>query len=139
MQSCPIRGDSVSPTALFVYGTLMPGQRAHDLVAAHVASAQPATTDGWLYAFPAGYPGLLDRPGHRVHGWVLELLRPAEVLPVLDRYEGDDYVRGIRAIALSDDRSIDAWCYRLADPALIAGAEPIPSGSWIQYQQRTEV
>jgi gamma-glutamylcyclotransferase (GGCT)/AIG2-like uncharacterized protein YtfP len=118
---------------LFVYGTLRSGQAARSLVANHVARSEPATTLGSIYAFPMGYPGMVEGDG-RVRGELLWLSELAAALPLLDAYEGDDFARVLRKVRLSDGSEAWAWCYVLADPATVVHAEPIADGDWVTYR-----
>lgn len=43
---------------LFVYGTLKRGFWNHDQFCTRAISIEPATTWGWLYHLPAGFPAL---------------------------------------------------------------------------------
>ena len=125
---------------LFVYGTLMPGHPAHELLAAYVLEARPAWTAGRLYLLPAGYPGLVDSPEGEAHGQVLILRAPAP-WPALDEYEGYDvddplrslYVRKVRPVHGAGDVT-EAHCYVMpaeSEPGIIAaGAEVLPGGRW---------
>jgi gamma-glutamylcyclotransferase (GGCT)/AIG2-like uncharacterized protein YtfP len=118
---------------LFVYGTLRAGEAARALVAAHVARSVPGTVRGAMYAFPMGYPGLIDGDG-AVRGELLWLAEPGAALPLLDEYEGDDFARVVRAVELEDGTRVTAWCYVLADPASVAGAEVVPGGDWTHFR-----
>lgn len=52
------RPSSSPRLAIFVYGTLMVGQKNHDYFCGNAIQIRPATTLGQLYALPAGYPAL---------------------------------------------------------------------------------
>ncbi len=127
---------SPRPSAIFTYGTLMRGERSHDLLAprvrhahgsAHVVGASLIQID-W-------YPGLVLREGGSVHGELYELDDVAATLEEFDSYEdfsgydseGSLYRRSLVS-ALANGGSILAWTYiYLGD----ADAFPlIPSGRW---------
>jgi gamma-glutamylcyclotransferase (GGCT)/AIG2-like uncharacterized protein YtfP len=120
---------------LFVYGTLRPGQAAWALVAGHVVRSVPGTVRGAMYAFPLGYPGLVDGDG-TVQGELLWLADLDAALPLLDDYEGDDFARVVRAVELADGSRVTAWCYVLSDPSSVsvAGAIEVPGGDWIDVR-----
>ena len=118
---------------LFVYGTLCSGQTARSLVADHVARSEPATTEGRIYAFPMGYPGMVEGDG-AVRGELLWLSELAAALPLLDAYEGEDFERVLRRVRRQDGSEDLAWCYVLADPTTIVHAEPIDDGDWVRYR-----
>jgi gamma-glutamylcyclotransferase (GGCT)/AIG2-like uncharacterized protein YtfP len=120
---------------LFVYGTLRAGEAARALVAGHVARSVPGTVRGAMYAFPMGYPGLVDGEG-AVRGELLWLSDLGTALPLLDEYEGEDFARVVRSVELADGTRVQAWCYVLADPSSVsvAGAEEVPGGDWIDYR-----
>jgi gamma-glutamylcyclotransferase (GGCT)/AIG2-like uncharacterized protein YtfP len=122
---------------LFVYGTLRTGQTARSLIAPHVVRFEPARIRGKIYAFPMGYPGLVDGDGH-VRGELMWLSDLAAALALLDAYEGTDFVRMLRPVIRSASGIEEpAWVYALADPAAVHLAEPIPDGDWVRYWEET--
>src|SRR5690349_4472812 len=79
---------------LFVYGTLVPGGKWHDVVAPWVAGSRTAQVRGRLYDTGAGYPAARFDAGDRdVHGVVLRLRDPDAALAHLDAFEGPEYER----------------------------------------------
>jgi gamma-glutamylcyclotransferase (GGCT)/AIG2-like uncharacterized protein YtfP len=120
---------------LFAYGTFRAGEPARALIAAHVASSEPATTRGTIYAFPEGHPGLVAEPDGVVVGELLELGDLAAALALLDAYEGEGYERTLRQVEASDGRREWAWCYRLRDPNTIIRGERIPGGDWVAWRR----
>jgi gamma-glutamylcyclotransferase (GGCT)/AIG2-like uncharacterized protein YtfP len=118
---------------LFVYGTLRTGETAGALAAPHVTRSVPASVAGRIYAFPMGYPGLIDGDG-RVRGELLWLADPAAALALLDAYEGEDFARVQREAWLADGSRVTAWCYVLADPTSVVDAEVILDGDWVRYR-----
>jgi gamma-glutamylcyclotransferase (GGCT)/AIG2-like uncharacterized protein YtfP len=124
------------PTAIFAYGTLMSGERSHDMLAprvrhshgsAHVVGASLVHID-W-------YPGLILTDDGSVHGELYEIEDVATTLTEFDAYEdfsGYDsesslYRRSLVS-AVTAGGSVLAWTYiYLGDPE----AFPlIPSGRW---------
>jgi gamma-glutamylcyclotransferase (GGCT)/AIG2-like uncharacterized protein YtfP len=117
---------TVTPNALFVYGTLKRGQSNH----ARVRSALrivPATVRGLLFGLDEGYPALIEGDGV-VHGELCFFDDLSAILPDLDAYEGSQYLRIRCEATLEDGERCQAWCYAAA--ALPHRAWPIPSGRW---------
>lgn len=134
---------SADLTTVFVYGTLMPGER-NAAVAGPPGSfrAQPATLPGYrlLHLDPEAYPAVV--PGalaDLVRGYALTYTPGtwATALPLLDELEGVDetpplYRRVPVHLRLGGGQEIAAWVYvyaltgRLAQP----GAQAVPGGDW---------
>jgi gamma-glutamylcyclotransferase (GGCT)/AIG2-like uncharacterized protein YtfP len=72
------------------------------------------------------YPGLIPGGG-RVRGEVYRL-DEVELLPVLDREEGYNFVRRWAVVTLAGGRRARAWVYRYRGPR--GRALPIPDGDW---------
>ena len=118
---------------LFVYGTLRNGQTARSLIANQIASAEPATTTGRMFAFPMGYPGYIEEGSGIVHGEVLWLTELAATFGLLDAFEGTDFARMIRQVMLARGEQVWAWIYVLSDPGAAKHGTPIEDGDWIRY------
>ena len=121
---------------LFVYGTLRSGQTARSLIAPHVVRSEEATIRGEIYAFPMGYPGLVDGDGV-VKGELMWLSDLAAALALLDAYEGADFVRVLKPVTRANGTLEPAWVYFLADANAVRLAEPIPDGDWVRYWEET--
>lgn len=110
---------------MFVYGTLLAGERNHRLLATArllgPARTRPAFS---LYDF-GPYPALARGGRHAVLGEVYEL--DATTLAALDRLEEHPDVYQRRRIVLADGRS--TWTY-LMPSHLLGDATVIPSASW---------
>lgn len=139
----------MEPTTVFVYGTLMPGERN-----AHVAgagfTAQPATLRGFtlLHLHPEGYPALVPGPPDaEVRGAALTYAPQAwaAALPGLDDLEGLHespplYTRQVVQVQQEGGPLRPAWVYvyaraeRLTQP----GAWALPSGDWRDQPGRGE-
>ncbi|HRW07999.1 MAG TPA: gamma-glutamylcyclotransferase [Caldilineaceae bacterium] len=100
---------------IFVYGTLMRGERAFSLLSSYsVHYGIAKLPHARLYASPAGYPLAveLDRGHNRVSPVVwgeVHWLRPAgyaALLARLDHYEGDEYRRQLRSVFLMDQDGV---------------------------------
>lgn len=123
-------------TRVFVYGTLMPGERAaHVVGGARVERAEPAYLDGYdLYALePEGYPALVPGRG-RVYGWRYTLPDAPWALSRLDAYEGLDLEPPLytRALVRSEPGGVAAWVYLYARAERLAlpTARLLPEGRW---------
>jgi gamma-glutamylcyclotransferase (GGCT)/AIG2-like uncharacterized protein YtfP len=131
-----------APVLLFVYGTLRRG--SGHLMAERLASAATyvgdASVNGALYdtgTFPACLPP--EGPADRVHGdvWALQPAAAAELLALLDRYEGyapDDrydslFVRVRVQVEFGDGSVQEAWMYRYNEVA--QALTRISSGDWL--------
>jgi gamma-glutamylcyclotransferase (GGCT)/AIG2-like uncharacterized protein YtfP len=122
---------------IFVYGTLLTGQTARSLIANHVARWEPARTTGKMYAFPMGYPGIVDAPEGPIIGELIWLKELAAAFALLDAYEGDDFHRVLKRVWARDDREEWSWCYVLADPSTITLGDLIPDGNWVRHWERS--
>ncbi len=121
------------PAAVFVYGTLQPGEPAWPLLADH-ATGRPrrATATGRVYDTGRGYPALLPGGAARAPGWVVDVRDPVAALRHLDRYEGDEY-RRVRAGVVLDGAAapdggdrVTAWTYAWASGD--RGLTALPTG-----------
>lgn len=126
----------MSRVVLFVYGTLMPGQRAHDQLtgpgSGYRSLGRACTTPSYTLLHLGAYPGLLDAGNTAVHGALVELELTA--LPALDVYEGDQYHRlPVRLAPPHDALPAQAWV--LVRPI---AAPPIASGDWLTALPRRE-
>ncbi|GGL14665.1 gamma-glutamylcyclotransferase family protein [Deinococcus radiotolerans] len=137
----------VSVTRVFVYGTLLPGERnAH--VAARGFTAQAATLRGFTlhHLHPEGYPALTRGPAHgAVRGAVLSYTPQAwaAALPGLDDLEGLHdtpplYTRELAPLTLDGGEDVTAWVYVYARPDRLRqpGASVVPSGDWRDVPDR---
>lgn len=146
--------ESAAPcTTVFVYGTLMPGERnAHVAELGGTFQARRATLPRHrlLHLLPEAYPAALPGAAEdAVHGYALTYASAdwPLALPFLDKLEGVDevpplYIREQVTLTLEDASSLSAWVYlytlkgRLARP----GVQPIPGGDWrgVSDRARTE-
>ncbi|KUJ36395.1 gamma-glutamylcyclotransferase family protein [Streptomyces sp. NPDC093228] len=128
----------------FVYGTLRPGERYHDVfLRGRTRCEEPGLLPGALLYDGPGYPYAVEQHGGTVTGEIVTALPEAygELLDALDRLEeyvpGDPrslYERVDREVTASDGRAVRAWVY-LAAPAvaarLRAHGRPIEGGDWL--------
>jgi gamma-glutamylcyclotransferase (GGCT)/AIG2-like uncharacterized protein YtfP len=109
----------------------MRGYRRHRFLAAGATLVGQGSVPGRLVGL-GGYPGLIPGPG-RVRGELYRLHR-AELLPVLDREEGYNFVRGRTTVTLEGGRRAPAWIYRYRGSR--ARAIPIPHGDYRRIRWR---
>lgn len=131
---------------LFVYGTL---RRAcahpmHAVLAADSRYMGIAHYQGKLYRV-SHYPGVVpsDNPAQQVVGEVYQLLKPAQTLAELDRYEEcsadfpapREYRRELQLVTLENGASVSAWVYLYNRQ--LTGLKPIVSGDYLDdwFQQ----
>jgi gamma-glutamylaminecyclotransferase len=122
----PARKREVEPgTRVFVYGTLLAGERNHHLLEGArlvgEARTQPAFT---LYDF-GGFPGMVAGGNHVVPGEVYEVDEPA--LAAMDRLEGHPTFYQRTSIRVEDGTTVQAYLLR---PDQVSHQPIIPSGSW---------
>ncbi len=140
----PAPSSPPEPLPFFVYGTLRPGERNHDvLLRGRTRTEEPARLTGAVLYEGPGFPYAVEEPGGVVRG-ELVTARPEtyeELLSVLDRLEG--YVAGDprslyervarEVVSEADETAVRAWVY-VAGPAvaarLRAGGRVIESGAW---------
>jgi gamma-glutamylcyclotransferase (GGCT)/AIG2-like uncharacterized protein YtfP len=91
----------------------MRGYGLHAVLAGGATLVGEGTVRGGLLDL-GRYPGLVEGSG-RVHGEVYRL-DDAELLPVLDREEGYNFVRRRAVVTLDGGRRVRAWLYRYRGP-----------------------
>lgn len=136
----------IAPLRLFVYGSLRSDAQPHVRNAAGPFAALAAAADlegsaslaGNLYAV-SWYPALAPDPSARpVRGEVWRI-QDAAILPMLDAFEGDEYVRESHAVRLNlgpdlAGQWVTAFVYRYAAP--LQGVPLIPSGDYVDWVRR---
>lgn len=122
--------------AIFAYGTLMRGQRSHDLIALRLRRTHnPARVSGASLVRIDWYPGLVLSAEGVVHGELLELDDVGAALDELDPYEDfegygrdDSLYRRSLVRAHTNGGAVLAWTY-----VFLGGADGLPvieSGRW---------
>ena len=124
---------SDSALRLFLYGTLMRGEPAHQLFAEHATFVGDATVAGTLLAL-GQFPGIVAGRG-RVRGEVWRVDTP-EVLRTLDDYEGYNFQRRMTLATLASGRRLRAWLYRYRGPRPRAVNAVVPEGDWRRHRWR---
>ncbi|GGS05990.1 gamma-glutamylcyclotransferase family protein [Deinococcus sedimenti] len=137
---------SAPVTRVFVYGTLLPGERnAH--VAARGFTARPATLRGFTlhHLHPEGYPALSPGPADAaVRGAVLSYDPPEweAALPGLEGLHDSPplYTRQLAPVTLDGGGELAVWVYVYArkDRLRAPGASVVPSGDWRDVPDRDQ-
>jgi gamma-glutamylcyclotransferase (GGCT)/AIG2-like uncharacterized protein YtfP len=113
--------------SIFVYGSLLRGERAHGLLGDGHFLAAAGTLPAYRLLDLCAYPGLVDNGGVAVEGEVYAI--SAQRLAELDRYEGhpDAFRRGPVALAPPwDGGVVEAWFYR----GPMSAGLPFVGGDW---------
>ena len=103
----------------------MRGHGRHRLLARRATFLGTGSVAGRLLNL-GRYPGLIRGAG-RVKGELYRLDDP-ELLPVLDREEGYNFLRSITIVTLARGRRARAWVYRYRGPR--ERAVPVPHGDY---------
>lgn len=125
----------MTPTHLFVYGTLRPGQRAWFRLAPYAVHHRPAKLAARMWHLPGDYPVIVldESAAHPVVGEVITLRDAAQALAVLDDYEGSEYRRVAATVAVHDNVMCPALTYVAANEHVYAAGISIPDGDWVRY------
>jgi gamma-glutamylcyclotransferase (GGCT)/AIG2-like uncharacterized protein YtfP len=119
-----------SPSSLFAYGTLLPGEpRWHFLQPFVVDEGRVASVAGMLFDTGEGYPAAVFGADGTIHGRVFELLaaRHDEALEVLDAVEGG-VEGGYRRVVVTTADDEPVWAYAYGGGLQLT---PIEGGSWV--------
>ena len=115
--------DSHDTTLVFVYGTLMSGQRAHHFLEDGTLLGTYLLHGYAMYNL-GRYPGIVKKDGHHVIGEVYEI--PIALLAHMDEYEEEGSLYHRRTVTVTKDGvqlEVQAYIYaREVDPgALMQG------------------
>ncbi len=116
-------------TSVFVYGTLMPGERRWAALEPFASRWEPATAVGRLWDTGRGYPAIrFDAGARAVPGFVVSVdaERLAEAIAVLDAIEGEGVL--YRRVEVTTSRG-PALSYEWLGPT--DGLVPLPEG-WLR-------
>lgn len=110
---------------VFVYGSLLPGEANHAVLAGALPEGAAASRPGFELRDLGPYPGMVRAESGVVYGQVFGV--DAHLLAELDRFEGHPELYRRTPIRLADDTWAEA--YLLAERHA-AGHPVIPSGRW---------
>ncbi|MGP3788603.1 gamma-glutamylcyclotransferase family protein [Paenibacillus sp. 1A_MP2] len=99
---------------VFVYGTLMRGERNHRVVKGHMLSTEPGTLTGILYNISEHYPALiLDEQGFDVEGeWMTVHESALKEMDRLEGYNGPGKHNFYERVWVKDlHKEIEGWVY----------------------------
>lgn len=104
--------------ALFVYGTLCPGQPNEHMLTKIGGTWEVGTVRGTLHpegwGATMGYPAImLDPTGSKVSGYVFRSDKLSDFWEELDVFEGEEYERVLTEVEVGNDRKIKAFIYTL--------------------------
>ena len=131
---------------VFLYGTLRPFHRGHQIIAPFVWEITPAKIRGVLYHTGYGFPVVDVEADGLVLGELVTLKDPAVAFGVLDRYEGISdasfsLYRRVEVEAFPSESAnlmtIPAQVYA-ANPAKLSsipGLERVPDGDWLKFSK----
>lgn len=111
---------------LFIYGTLAPGESNEHFLNGLNGNWQKAYVNGRLYKNgigpTRGYPALmLDENSKPIQGQLFHSDALHTLWYMLDKFEGEGYMRVVCNVRLEDNTIIDAYIYAL-DPDLVTDA-----------------
>ena len=113
---------SEGTTLVFVYGTLMSGQRAHSFLGGSPLLGTWQLKDYAMYDL-GRYPGIVEKNGHHVFGEVYEI--PMALLASMDEYEEEGSLYHRRTVTVTKDGiQLEAQAYIYAhevDPGTLMG------------------
>lgn len=123
-------GSPRATTRVFVYGTLLAGERNHRLLVGATLVGEARTSPTFTLHDLGAFPGLVRGGTHAVAGEVYEV--NALTLAALDRLEGHpDFYQRMR-LELEDGTTVQTYLLR---PAQVEGCPAIASGSWKRHQE----
>lgn len=122
--------------ALFVYGTLRPGESRWPHLAPFVVDeGWPDTVGGQLFDTGRGYPaarfGAARTSAVTGHTFLLLDETVERALDVLDEIEGAVWDL-FRRVTVTTGRGVEAFAYEYGDRADHQSLRPIPSGDWLR-------
>jgi gamma-glutamylcyclotransferase (GGCT)/AIG2-like uncharacterized protein YtfP len=119
------KGQRGAHTRIFVYGTLLAGERNHELLVGARLVAEARTKPAFELRDLGEFPALVPGGEHAVTGEVYEVDEPT--LAALDRLEGHPRFYQRSPIALEDGAVVETY---LLAPEQVEGHPVITSGSW---------
>ncbi|HVS63237.1 MAG TPA: gamma-glutamylcyclotransferase family protein [Thermoanaerobaculia bacterium] len=118
---------------LFVYGTLLRGERNHGYLEGCGFLRETATEPGFALVDLGGYPGMIKAASGCVAG---ELYRVgSEALLAIDQLEQHPDVYWRTRVRLVDRRGVQTYLLR---PELARGRLLVPGGDWRSYRAASD-
>ena len=107
--------------ALFVYGSLAPGQANEHILKPISGTWRRGTVKGFLHdrgwGAGQGYRGIeLDQHGDDIQGQVFLSKGLEKAWETLDAFEGVEYRRVLTKVTLNNGKTLDAYIYELESP-----------------------
>lgn len=104
------------PNALFVYGTLQPGQSNEHVLKNLNGKFEKATLSGFtfdrIWEQQSGYPGLIKaKPTNKVSGFLFTAVNLSKHWHILDSFETEMYQRIETSVTLEDNSKALAFVY----------------------------
>lgn len=122
---------------IFVYGTLLTGERNHHVAMPYVLAVAPGKVRGRLYNV-GRYPALvLDPDGVEIHGeWFRVTQVGLEKMDLLEEYYGPDQDNDYERVWVKDlENGRAGWRYVWTDHR---GCPEIPHGCWRTHRKQQE-
>lgn len=124
--------DHADLVELFVYGTLLRGERNHGYLDGCAFLGETATASGFALVDLGGHPGMIKAASGCVAG---ELYRVGgEALRAIDQLEQHPEVYWRTEVRLADRRVVQTYLLR---PELARGHSAVPGGDWRAYRAAT--
>ena len=118
---------------VFVYASLRAGEAERSMMAEHIGEVQPATMPGRMFRLSDGVVACITVEDELMQGELLTIIDLAAAFPLLDAFQGEDFVRVLRQATTESGELVWAWVYIMADPERAADAEPIEGGDWLAW------
>jgi len=115
----------MATTLLFVYGTLLSGERNHPLLAKAEPRGAACTAAAFDLVDCGGFPAIVPGGSTAIVGEVYAVDDPA--LAAIDRLEDHPHFYRRTVIRLTDDHLVEAY---LLDRDRTTGLPRLPSGDW---------
>ncbi len=103
---------------LFIYGTLAPGKQNHGILKDIPGQWVAATVKGKIFdegwGSELGCPGMIPSDeGDEIKGFLFTSDQLAQHWPMLDEFEGAEYMRMPVSVKYNNDEEVDAFVYAL--------------------------
>jgi len=119
----------MATTLLFVYGTLLSGERHHPLLAEAEPGGPARTAAAFDFVDCGGFPAIVPGGTTAIAGEVYAV--DGATLAAIDRLEDHPHFYRRTAICLADGRLVEAY---LLDRDRAAGLPRLPSGDWRDHR-----